>query len=217
MLLLVLAWVLLKNTPISLRLLSFGVMVGVLAMAWMHPVVKQRVEITKTHYDLYMNQTDSRHWSKGTSVGSRIQMWKASWKIFQDNPLVGVGLGGYDKAAREGREGYGVGSPAYWFYHPHNQYLSALSTRGLPGLVMLLCVLLVPVYYVFLNKPDDPARYSAEAIIIYLICLSYVIFGLSDVPLEGKATIIFYVVFVAWLLSELDRDSGKERLKERAE
>lgn len=72
----------------------------------------------------------------------------------------------------------------------------------------------LPFWYAVRRSNHVKDRKSAM-VVIYLFCLAYAIFGLSDVPLEGKATIIFYVVFVAWLLSELDRDSGKERLEER--
>jgi O-antigen ligase len=119
-------------------------------------------------------------------------------------------------AAREGSDRYGVGPSAFWFYHPHNQYISALSTRGFAGFILLLAMLVMPFWYAVRRSSHAKDRKST-ATIIYLSCLAYMIFGLSDVPLEGKATIIFYVVFIAWLLCEFDRDSGKERLEERAE
>lgn len=165
---------------------------------------------------MYMAETDVNNWKMRTSIGTRFQMWKAGWQIFLENPLTGVGLGGYDIAAREGSRRYGVSSSAFRFYHPHNQYISALSTRGGGGFILLMAMLVLPFWYAVRRSSKDKDRKSA-VVVIYLVCLAYVIFGMSDVPLEGKATIIFFVVFVAWLLSELDRDNGKARLEERTE
>ncbi len=208
--------VMLNKYPLKFRMMGVGVLLGLLASSLLHPVVKQRVDMTQTNIQMYMTETDVNNWSKRTSIGTRFQMWKAGWQIFLENPLTGVGLGGYGIAAREGSSRYGVSSSAFWFYHPHNQYISALSTRGFAGFLLLLAMLAMPFWYAVRRSSYGKDRKSA-ATIIYLTCLAYVVFGLSDVPLEGKATIIFYVVFIAWLLSELDSVSGKQRIEEMTE
>lgn len=200
--------VMLNKYPLKFRMMGVSVLLGLLVLSLLHPVVKQRVDMTKKNIQMYMAETDINNWSKRTSIGTRFQMWKAGWQIFLENPVTGVGLGGYDMAAREGRDRYGVSTSAFWFYHPHNQYISALSTRGMGGFVLLLTMLALPFWYAIRRSAHGKGRKSA-ATVIYLVCLAYAIFGLSDVPLEGKATIIFYVVFVAFLLSELGRESGK--------
>lgn len=215
-LLLVFVLVMLNKYPLKFRIMGAGFLLCLLALSLLHPVVKQRVDMTQKNIQMYMTETDVNNWKMRTSIGTRFQMWKAGWQIFVENPLTGVGLGGYDMAAREGSDRYGVGPSAFWFYHPHNQYISALSTRGFAGFILLLAMLVMPFWYAVRRSSYAKDRKSA-AIIIYLSCLAYMIFGLSDVPLEGKATIIFYVVFITWLLSEFDRDSSKERLEERAE
>lgn len=133
-LLLVFVLVMLNKYPLRFRVMAVGGLLSLLALSLLHPVVKQRVDMTQKNIQMYMAETDVNNWKMRTSIGTRFQMWKAGWQIFLENPLTGVGLGGYDMAAREGKEEYGVGPSAFWFYHPHNQYISALSTRGLPAL-----------------------------------------------------------------------------------
>lgn len=215
-LLLVLVVVILNKYPFKFRIVGVSGLLCLLALSLLHPVVKQRVDMTQKNIQMYMAETDVSSWKRNTSIGIRFEMWKAGWQIFLENPLTGVGLGGYDLAAEKGRKRFGVSGSVFWFYHPHNQYISALSTRGIAGFVLLLAMLVLPFWYAVRRRPYGKDR-KETAVIIYLTCLAYVIFGLSDVPLEGKATIIFYVVFIAWLLSEFDRDSCKERLEERAE
>lgn len=215
-LLFVVVLVMLNKYPLKFRVIAVGGVLSLLALSLLHPVVKQKVDITQKNIQMYMAETDVNNWKMRTSIGTRFQMWKAGWQIFLENPLTGVGLGGYDIAAREGSRRYGVSSSAFRFYHPHNQYISALSTRGGGGFILLMAMLVLPFWYAVRRSSKDKDRKSA-VVVIYLVCLAYVIFGMSDVPLEGKATIIFFVVFVAWLLSELDRDNGKARLEERTE
>lgn len=215
-LLVIVAAMVLKRYRVGVRILSLALLMGIISMSWLHPMVKERINTTVKSLDVYMSQDDVNHWSRQTSLGTRLEMWRAGWQIFLENPVFGVGIGAYDAAAKEGQERFNVNTSAYSHYHPHNQYISELSTKGLPGFILLICLLALPVTYAFVRKHGWRDN-QLSATIIYVTCLAYVIFGLSDVPLEGKATIVFYVVFIAWLLSEIDRDSGKKRLEERTE
>jgi len=215
-LLLIVAAMVLKRYRLGVRFVSLGLLLGIVAMSWVHPMVKERINTTAKSLDVYLAQDDVNHWSRQTSLGTRLEMWRAGWQIFLENPVFGVGIGAYDAAAEEGQERFNVNRSAYSHYHPHNQYISDLSTKGLPGFILLLCLLAWPVIYAFVRKHVWRDNQLA-ATITYVTCLAYAIFGLSDVPLEGKATIVFYVVFIAWLLSELDRNRGEERLEVKAE
>ncbi len=112
-----------------------GGVVAICAAAYLFiPIVHERI---------YMIGSDISHYNAGdstTSLGARFLMWKAAFLMFLSNPLIGVGSGDYVPVmARYVHSGQ---FPAFLldFNQPHNMYLFALATNGLPGLVALLYV-----------------------------------------------------------------------------
>ncbi len=73
-----------------------------------------------------------------TSVGGRLMMWKASWKMFLSNPLFGVGTGDYSAVIRRYVESGEFPPYLLEFNQPHNIFVFALATNGLPGLAAVL-------------------------------------------------------------------------------
>ncbi len=183
------------------RCLFFSICIlAMIIAAFQSPLIKNRLEETITSFNNYKaadSVTDPR---KNSSTGERLEMWKAGWKMFLENPVLGVGFGGYDQTAKANAVRYGVNSSAYRYYHPHNQYISALATRGVPGLVFLLVMTFAPLY-LFFTKKNQSAVEKDKILMIFVLTIGYGIFGLSDVPLEGKATILFFVVFMSLFLS----------------
>lgn len=189
----------LKRMAVMWRWLSFVMIVVGVVLVSQHPVVERKLDQTIINVTKYSESKSINDWGRRTSIGTRFEMWKAGWQIFLDNPVIGVGVGGYDGAAKQNADKYQINRSAYWFYHPHNQYISALSTKGIPGFILLMLVLVLPVYYVFSKgktEVDEFARYM-----ILIVCVAYGVYGLSDVPFEGKATIMFYTVIMSILLA----------------
>lgn len=84
----------------------------------------------------YRGGTDSRFGSVGTG---RYDLWRVSVRLFRDNPGGGVGAGNflYDYA----RDGRSEDQP----FHAHSQVLEDASTLGLPGLLLLVVALGLPL------------------------------------------------------------------------
>lgn len=69
----------------------------------------------------------------GESSGvTRNEIWRASWKMFTAQPLLGVGLGGYWIAITKYHNASGVSTPQ----EAHNDYLELLSSGGLLGMAI---------------------------------------------------------------------------------
>lgn len=64
---------------------------------------------------------------------TRITLWRAGWRMFQDNPVLGVGINNYSEASHS----YGVRSQ----FVPHSIYVQSLSELGLVGTIPLLVLL----------------------------------------------------------------------------
>jgi O-antigen ligase len=84
-----------------------------------------------------------------SSIGYRVQMWKAAWLMFIDSPLIGIGSGFYpaevaslvasgtvDAALEEG--------PSTGFNQAHSEVMEILATKGLIGLLAYLSLMFLP-------------------------------------------------------------------------
>ena len=61
--------------------------------------------------------------------GSRIEIWRATWRMFKANPVSGVGLGGYWAAITAYHDASGSLTPQ----EAHNDYLELLASGGIVG------------------------------------------------------------------------------------
>ncbi len=75
--------------------------------------------------------------NKNTSVGRRPHMWEGAIKMFLQNPVIGVGTGGYKIEMRKYRDDPALPD----FNHPHNSFLYMASSYGVIGLLLLLWLL----------------------------------------------------------------------------
>jgi O-antigen ligase len=71
---------------------------------------------------------------KETSTGQRLDFYYNSLKIIQDQPLLGVGTGGFPAAFAKQIQG----TDALLTVNPHNEFLLITMQAGLAGLVLLL-------------------------------------------------------------------------------
>ncbi|HET6655980.1 MAG TPA: O-antigen ligase family protein [Gammaproteobacteria bacterium] len=145
---------------------------------------------------LQVNPGAYRYFYTGTSVGTRLAMWGTAWDIFTDHWLTGIGTGAY-RAAAGRRVDVGRAAPITAMYdHPHNQYLNALASRGVIGLIELLLLLGVPAWLFAMRfgAPDGLARRSAYAGMVTVS--GFTIFGLTETIFNHSLTIGYYVIFV---------------------
>jgi len=83
---------------------------------------------------------------RDTSPGIRLQIWRAALLTFAEQPLIGLGAGGF-AAAAEGYEKLGVLSPLAAQAaraEMHNSYLAFAVDFGVPGLLAIVAVFVVP-------------------------------------------------------------------------
>jgi O-antigen ligase len=75
----------------------------------------------------------------------RSDLWRVAWRMTEDHPLVGVGLGNFPAQSplyvREPGELVAVGQIVETKQRTHNTYLEMLSETGIVGLLLFLLVL----------------------------------------------------------------------------
>jgi len=147
------------------------------------------------------------------AVIERLEMWRTATRAFRQHPLAGIGVGQFDEYTRQeivaGRSHAAIGR----YNQPHNEYLEAAATGGVPGLLVLLAVFLVPLYYFGrrLLDPDDevalPAAVGVGVIGLYMLC------ALTDAVFYRVMTQSFYFFVVLGLALRLGwlRQAGNAR------
>lgn len=164
--------------------------------------------ITKriTHF-----QSDMASYLEGqvnTSSGLRFQLWKGSWLMFKESPVLGVGgrdsfLDKLEKYAHDGL----VHPVTPKLYHAHNDLFFQMAMHGILGLASLLMIYIFPIWKAICfvrDKPDDIKLRTTAFMLITLIG-GFFIFGLTEVFFGitkdvGNFFLIFIAVFFAFLI-----------------
>jgi O-antigen ligase len=79
-----------------------------------------------------------------SSIGLRLHMWDGAIRIFMDNPLIGVGTGGYQLEMT--KHGNSMLPASFNFSQPHNSFLYMAVSFGILGFAVLCWM-----FYAFLK------------------------------------------------------------------
>lgn len=120
------------SIAIALRYGKKGVIVGLLTIlafsilayfAYNNPLINRRLhELTNESFSNSMS-----------SIGTRIALWKASYKIFMDYPFFGIGYGNFRSVIKNYLD-----VPVLTTAHAHNAYIQYLVLHGIVGFSFLL-------------------------------------------------------------------------------
>ena len=89
-------------------------------------------------YSLYRLSTTVSNFTAG-DLGERVNIWRHGLNIFSDNPLLGTGIGTFNK----GFEQY-----AGFVKSSHNVFLSILVEQGLVGLLIFSSILALMLFFI---------------------------------------------------------------------
>jgi len=137
-----------------------------------------------------------------SSVGTRLELWQASWQIFKEHPLIGVGWGHFQEYTQQQADAGIRNSTIPHWWHPHNQYISALANSGLIGFVSLLLLLFIPlaIFIRSINSSSLEIRRLSFAGMVLIV--SYSCFALSEGVFERSHLANFFSFYLA-LISAL--------------
>jgi len=157
--------------------------------------VEERVAIGISDVQRYLTRGDAT-----TSLGIRMELWKASWLMFEGQPWLGVGRDNFDVALQTlAAKGLIQRSPALGFSSGHNDILHTLATGGLLDLSVLLAMYAAPFQFFrhMLHAEDKGQRPAALAGMVMVVC--FIGFGLTDVMFWLMATKLFYITMACSL------------------
>ncbi|MEI2417705.1 O-antigen ligase family protein [Orrella sp. JC864] len=178
--------------------LLLGGFVGVTALGFtVNPVLQERASLAVTELRECNGHAD-------TSVCIRVQLLHASWLMFRENPLTGVGgRDAFQQQLQElSRKGLVTERVASDFGEPHNDLLYYLATYGLlVFLAALGFIYLLPIWYFarLLGRNSGPAQVAAAMGLAW--CVGFAAFGMTEMMFRGMRTASLYAIWVAVLLA----------------
>lgn len=141
-----------------------------------------------------------------TSVGARLELWKASWISIQEKPIFGWGYtGAKEERKKQGEQGILAEYPAS-LGHAHNQYINDTLERGIIGLFSLLGIFLLPLWQYFkaYRESENNLEVKTLATLGIIHITSVMSYGLTQVFFAHNSGNMFYffltVLFYAMLL-----------------
>lgn len=167
--------------------------------------------IEPIHHRLWMIYSDLSLFSGGnadTSIGIRLQLWKAAFHLIAQNPVFGVGADGF-RGAMDGLSASGFITPiaaGYGKGEVHNEILAHTVRFGIFGLASILAVYFVP-FVIFLRAARSKIhQQNVAAMMGMCVTLGFFVFGLTVETFDLKMTAAFYSLTVAALLAIATHD-----------
>ena len=112
------------------------------ALMALSPVVRQRVEKSVRELTYHLKADEEAAWGNTYSAEQdRFYMWNGAMRIIRENPLIGVGTGGYQSVLKSIDSDPAVRAIA----HPHNNFLFMTVSYGVIGLAVFLWFLWVTI------------------------------------------------------------------------
>jgi O-antigen ligase len=177
---------------------SFGFCLGLMVLAYVVPATGVAFRLAEAMSDVqgYIQNNDAT-----TSVGIRLELWKASWLMFSEHPLIGVGRDQFDNALQQlAAQGALQISPALSYSSSHNDMLHFLATGGLLDFSCLLLMYGAPAMFFvrILQQPPDSRQISALMGLVLVLC--FIAFSLTDVMFWLMMPKVFYVMMTSVLI-----------------
>jgi len=171
--------------------------------------VKHHVDRTITSLQQY-GDSEIKSIHRRTSVGTRLEMWQASWKIFLDNPVMGVGWGHYKEQAQAQVDQGLRNKSAATFDHPHSEYFSALAHGGILGFSVLMLLFLTPAWifikYIKYGKSVESRRLALAGLVLVV---AYMAFGISEPMLYRSRSVGFFALYLAIFMAGIYQEEDK--------
>lgn len=179
-----------KNNRLSLRVAVSGILLSVAGFfiidAIMNNALLTRIHETSVEFfSLFNKELD-------TSIGIRLQLWKAALIMFKNHPVVGVGLNNFDSALMVLNKDHLVSDAAAKYTHAHNEYLCSLATGGIIGFVLTCLLFVIPILWF---KKDYQQNAWAKSGFWGVLLMSF--FALTDCMFDRRMTVMLFAILVA--------------------
>jgi O-antigen ligase len=191
-----------KKKYFEIVLIMFSILVGIFLISQIFPKILNRFKgITKTDF-VFENKSKENHFnaeydeSKWNSTNTRVAIWSCAIEVWQDNLIMGTGIGDRDNALmqkyKEKNFLYAISTNK----STHNQYLDVLVSMGIIGLVAFLIIFFIYPIKIFF-------KYKEGIAISIIVCLAICFFTENMLNrYQGELIIAFLIPLVCKLCDE---------------
>lgn len=140
---------------------------------------------------------------RGTSLGVRVEMWRAGVRLFSEKPLLGWGEGRLQTRRDRLVAAWGLPEAVSRYDQLHSDLIDTAARRGLVGLVSLLMLYGVPLVLfarALRGRPDTTTR--AVAVAGLVVVVAFIGFGLTQSMLRDARGLAGYLglITACWCL-----------------
>jgi O-antigen ligase len=156
--------------------------------------------------------------SGGTSGRSTI--WTVGWRMFEANPVIGVGAGNFQVSSVHYLERPGLVTAAFFIIDipkvAHNIYLEQLATLGVPGLIAMVGIFIAGVSaalraaHIFERLGDRPMEIMARCSILGLFAFLSADFFASEL-LSKQLWLVFALAPALLKLADIESDGASRQ------
>lgn len=153
------------------------------------PSATNRIKETVTTAEIVSGQKIDNQGGYPSSTSMRLKIWRTALTLASEHPLAGVGIGDVQSALDAKYRDLSMTLAYTKHLNAHNQFLQTSIAIGIPSLLILLLILLIP----FIS-----AWKSRDWLFGFFLALMAVNF-LFESMLEAQAGVVFFVFFYVLL------------------
>jgi O-antigen ligase len=165
---------------------------------WLWPYLQPRINTAIEQWGQYFSGGDYK-----TSIGYRLEIWKAALLVTQDSPLLGAGMGGRQQAFAGLLEDGRVRDISY-LYHVHNQILQDGADKGLLGIASYFALMGYLIRH-FFKGVKQKLENSDIHFVGLLLAAGYLFLGITNVTFNHGVFNTFFVSMIALVFCFTER------------
>ncbi len=186
------------------RIVLGTLLLGGICATYFIPVIQLRVDLAIAEFNNYFSQGDFN-----SSVGWRLELWRAAAMVIFDNPVFGVGEGNFRQAMQQLADaGRATPALATTMSHVHNEFISATLHRGIFGLFTLLLIFFLPLTSFIKSIKSATGDKKILMMTGIILITSCVTMSLSDAFFALHVLSIFYVTFIYFIYAQIRCRNG---------
>lgn len=197
-----------NKAAIKYLLLLLILIMASLYLLWDYLPLERRIEDATATLQAYMSGEN-----KATSVGYRLEMWRATLYALSEKPWFGWGWNNFDIYFSKYVESGLISGGDKQFGHPHSEYFLFLGELGIVGFLVFMTVLIYPLVYFVrklrrFNLAAD-ARGAQICLLAIIIHEAMMIFSLVDDNLSQWHFLLMLTVSTVALFSLLAKQGDR--------
>ncbi|MCE5227866.1 MAG: O-antigen ligase family protein [Porphyromonadaceae bacterium] len=141
------------------------------------------------------------YYQKKDSANGRLLIWKVSFTMIKDKPILGHGIGAFQSKYMDYQAEYFENNPDSKFKlladnvkHPFNEFIKVAVEFGIAGLAVVLSVILFVLWKIIKSKNDNRG-------LVLSGLTSFFVFACFSYPLQYVATWLFLAFYLTAILS----------------